>query len=144
MSKSGKDEAPFLGRTDQLDAKELDSELGNIFTDRLNSVFKYLPLNSSFPVVDKLGPEMNFFVKFLFYYWTVFDRSASMGQQLLKIKMAEVCIKKQQDRFTTCFKTCGTGSLILGGGGWVQRSLGPWLPNCLTYTPADQQADYCK
>ena len=90
MSNSGKNVVPFLGRTDQLDAKELDSELGNIFTDRLNSVFKYFPLNSSFPIVEKFGPEINFFVKFCLYYWTVFERNASMGQQLLKIKMDEV------------------------------------------------------
>ena len=39
--------------------------------------------------------------------------------------------RKKQDRFTTCFKTCGTGSLF---GGWVEgpskqtdRTDGEWV-----------------
>ena len=29
-------------------------------------------------------------------------------------------VQGKQDRFLTCFKTCGTGSPILRGGEWVQ------------------------
>ena len=33
--------------------------------------------------------------------------------------------KLYQDRFTTCFKTCGTGPLILGVGGGFESTLVP-------------------
>ena len=35
--------------------------------------------------------------------------------------------KDKQDRFKTCFKTCGSGPLVLAPGGWVQSHLAPGL-----------------
>ena len=81
----------FLGRTDQLDAKELDSEFCSLITNRLNTVFQYFgPEVTSFQPLDRIGPEMKIFVKFCLYYFTIFKSNASMGQHLLKIEMNQV------------------------------------------------------
>ena len=91
MSEGGK--SHFLGRTDQLDAKELDSELTGLMTSRLNSIFKYFgPEVTSFHPLDKFGPEMTVAIKFFLFYWTIFKSNASTGQQILKIGMAEVSL----------------------------------------------------
>jgi hypothetical protein len=83
----------FLGRTDQLDAKELDSEFCSLLTNRLNTIFQYFgPEVTSFQPLDKIGPEMKIAVKFCLYYFTIFKSNASMGQQLLKIQMNQVWI----------------------------------------------------
>ena len=34
----------------------------------------------------------------------------------------EIIYHIEQDRFATCFKTCGTGPLLEGGGGWVKSA----------------------
>ena len=40
---------------------------------------------------------------------------------LFQLETENKVIQEEQDKFTTCFKTCGTGSPILRGGEWVSR-----------------------
>ena len=91
MSATDTEKSLFLGRTDQLDAKELDSELSGLMTSRIDSIFKYFgPEVTSFHPLDRFGPEMNVAIKLFIYYWTIFKSNASTGQQILKIGMAKV------------------------------------------------------
>ena len=46
---------------------------------------------------------------------------------LFLLETENKAIQEEQDRFTTCFKTCGTGSTILRGGEWVQSPKISWL-----------------
>jgi hypothetical protein len=54
---------PFLGRTDQLDSGQLDSELTGLMTSRIAAAFQYFGPGSN--PLDRFGPDLDLALKFI-------------------------------------------------------------------------------
>ena len=75
----------FTGRIDQLDAIDLDKELGQHFNGQLKEAVKYLPEIW----LVKILPELEVILELSFHYLTFFSNNSSVGQRLLGLRIKE-------------------------------------------------------
>ena len=113
------DSNPFLGRTDQLDSRELDSELSGLMTSQLSAAFRFFgPVSNP---IDRYGPEISVALKFVLTYWTVFKSNATTGQSLLKIRMEKVIESRSPHK---------APRPLLGSSGLVLFGIYNYYPSC--------------
>lgn len=75
----------FTGRIDQLDAIDLDKELGQHFNGQLKEAVKYLPEIW----LVKILPELEVILELSFHYLTFFSNKSSVGQKLLGLRIKD-------------------------------------------------------
>ena len=85
----------FTGRIDQLDAIDLDKELGQHFNGQLKEAVKYLPEIW----LVKILPELEVILELSFHYLTFFSNKSSVGQRLLGLRIKERVHSRLESQF---------------------------------------------
>ena len=85
----------FTGRIDQLDAIDLDKELGQHFNGQLKEAVKYLPEIW----LVKILPELEVILELSFHYLTFFSNKSSVGQKLLGLRIKERVHSRLESQF---------------------------------------------
>lgn len=73
-------------RISQLDANQLDQELLSLVRNQFNRIFPY----DQTSLLTRLDPEITALIKFVIWRFSVFATGASIGQQILKLKYANM------------------------------------------------------
>ncbi|XP_043463543.1 peroxisome biogenesis factor 2 [Leptopilina heterotoma] len=74
--------SPYVSRINQIDAQQLDHEIYEIFRTQSKQITKDVRPG----IIDKWQPEIDVFIKFLIWFYSLRKGDATFGQQLLNLK----------------------------------------------------------
>lgn len=80
----------YVSRINQIDATQLDHEIYEIFRTQSKQITKDIPPGK----IDKWQPEIDVFIKFLIWYYSLRKGDATFGQQLLNLKYDKINERK--------------------------------------------------
>lgn len=78
--------SPYVSRINQIDAVQLDEEIYKVLRNQAGEIGKYLPAGK----IDRWQPEIDAFLKYLIWHYSLRRGESTFGQQLLNLSYANI------------------------------------------------------